>query len=330
MSHTQSIASSSNFQLIFDNALEAYKKRTKNDLLVHPLAFQLQACDSPATILALLYQQLQELNESRNYDERLLKWLEPTVNILHAISAALGEGVGLIFSPAKVVFAGVGVLLLAVKDVRASQDALADIFERIESFFRRLELYIEVPMTTEMMGTIIQIVVEMLSILGIATKEIKDGRTKKYVKRLFFRRTDLEDALKRLDKLTHEEVRMATAEVLKLTHTVNKRVEAVDDKITVVIDHGNEAKEAMRQTASNLDHVKQNQLRGNIHKWLSPSDPSTNHNIARGTHHRGTSAWFFEGSIFREWKTTGSLLWVHGKPGSGKSILWFVGLSLIF
>ena len=64
----------------------------------------------------------------------------------------------------------------AAKDVRASQDTLLDIFERIGMFFRRLEMYMEVPLTTEMTNTIIQIMVEILSILGIATKEIKQSR----------------------------------------------------------------------------------------------------------------------------------------------------------
>jgi hypothetical protein len=54
-----------------------------------------------------------------------------------------------------------------------------DIFEHIEGFFRRLEIYTEVPPTTEMMDTIIQIMVEVLSILGIAMKEIKQGRMSK-------------------------------------------------------------------------------------------------------------------------------------------------------
>jgi hypothetical protein len=67
----------------------------------------------------------------------------------------------------------------AAKDVRASQEALVDIFERIEMFFRRLEMYTEVPLTTEMTEMIIQIMVEVISILGIATKEIKQGRTSK-------------------------------------------------------------------------------------------------------------------------------------------------------
>jgi hypothetical protein len=47
-------------------------------------------------------------------------------------------------------------------------------------FFRRVEVYTEVPPTTEMMNIVIHIMVEVLSILGIATKEVKQGRISKY------------------------------------------------------------------------------------------------------------------------------------------------------
>ena len=43
-------------------------------------------------------------------------------------------------------------------------------------FFRRLEIYTEVPPTTEMMDIITQIMVEVLSILGMVTKGIKQGQ----------------------------------------------------------------------------------------------------------------------------------------------------------
>ena len=43
-------------------------------------------------------------------------------------------------------------------------------------FFRRLEIYTEVPPTTEMTDIITQIMVKVLSILGMATKGIKQGR----------------------------------------------------------------------------------------------------------------------------------------------------------
>ena len=62
-------------------------------------------------------------------------------------------------------------------DVRSSQDTLVDVFERIQGFFQRLQIYTEVSPTTEMMDTILKIMVEVISILGIATREIKGGRS---------------------------------------------------------------------------------------------------------------------------------------------------------
>ena len=97
MSQTHPIpVSSSNFQVLFNNALRTYEKHTKKDLLSHPLAIQLQSCDSPFAILDVLCQQVQELNHSRNSHGRLTKWLDPTVNVLYAFSETLGEGVSLV------------------------------------------------------------------------------------------------------------------------------------------------------------------------------------------------------------------------------------------
>ncbi len=137
-------------------------------------------------------------------------------------------------------------------DVRASQDTLIDVFERMENFFQRLEIYTNVSPTPEMTDIIVKIMVEMLSILAITTKEMKQSRTSKlslcsYVARLtekclgkylkkLIGRTDLEDALKRLERLTNEEARMATAQVLKATHAVDDKVGRVEDKVLDVDD----------------------------------------------------------------------------------------------
>ena len=97
MSHTRSTSTlSSNFQLIFNNALKAYERRTKKDLLAHPLAAQLQTCDSHSSILIVLQQQVQDLNQSQSSDEKLTKWLDPTVKVLYTLSETLGDGVSLV------------------------------------------------------------------------------------------------------------------------------------------------------------------------------------------------------------------------------------------
>lgn len=61
--------------------------------------------------------------------------------------------------------------------------------------------------------------------------------TEKFAKRYLrglIGRTDIEDALKGLDKLTHEEARMAAAQVLKVTYTIDDRVACVDEGVDQV------------------------------------------------------------------------------------------------
>ena len=62
-----------------------------------------------------------------------------------------------------------------------------------------------------------------------------EGCSEKFAKKLIGR-TEIEDALKRLDKLTQEEARMATAQNLKVTHTVDKGVREVVDTVVAIDD----------------------------------------------------------------------------------------------
>ena len=49
-------------------------------------------------------------------------------------------------------------------------------------------------------------------------------------------RTDIEDALKRLDKLTQEEARMAVAQNLKATHAVDESLKGVANTVIAMDD----------------------------------------------------------------------------------------------
>ncbi|KAL9480195.1 hypothetical protein ACSS6W_004981 [Trichoderma asperelloides] len=58
-------------------------------------------------------------------------------------------------------------------------------------------------------------------------------------------------------------------------------------------------------------------------RWLCDIDPSSMYNSARDRHEAGTCAWLIQDSDeFKAWEEgRSSLLWLHGKAGSGKSIL---------
>ncbi|KAH9988615.1 hypothetical protein BJV77DRAFT_732211 [Russula vinacea] len=340
LASTSTGTSQSNFVSIFNAALETYKRKTKKDLASHPLLPTLQSCDSPEAVLTVLREQIPAFSQSQDGDDALTKWVTPTVNVLYAFSATLGQGVGLAFPPANAIFAGIGVLLLAAKDASSSKDKLIDLFNRIERFLGRLEVYTSIIPTTAMTDIIVEIMVEVLTILGIATKEVKGGGLKKYLKKVMGN-TDIEDSLARLDKLTQEEARMASAELLKMTHSVDGKVIGVDDrvknvqgKVQDICDNVQDVRGDVKDVRGDvqdargdvqdvgnmvqdvddkLEQANRNQLKDSLLRWLSPPDPSINHNIACKAHHTGTAQWFFQGSIFDQWKSTGSFLWVHGK-----------------
>ena len=90
--------SSANFSTIITAALEEYKRKTKKDIASHPLAAELNSCQSTDAILAILRAQVQTFDKSQSPDEKLTKWLDPTVNVLYAFSAILGDAVSLVIS----------------------------------------------------------------------------------------------------------------------------------------------------------------------------------------------------------------------------------------
>jgi hypothetical protein len=88
--------SSSNYQVIFDNALKAYKTKTGKDLKSDPLLHRLETCNNPDAVLTLLRQQIPGDGQSGSSDERLTNWLNPVVNVLYNFAQTIGGAVSLV------------------------------------------------------------------------------------------------------------------------------------------------------------------------------------------------------------------------------------------
>ena len=63
-----------------------------------------------------------------------------------------------------------------VKDVLDDYDTLAELLQSVEHFLNRLEIYTKIPPTVSMTEMIIKILVELLSILALATKQLQQGK----------------------------------------------------------------------------------------------------------------------------------------------------------
>ena len=121
-----------------------------------------------------------------------------------------------------------------------------------------------------MTDIITQILVEVLKIFGIATKELRRGSASKFGNWLsiiipklcvekFLRKlagmAGLEDALKKLDRLTQEEARMAHAEVLRITHNIRDEVKIVGGKVEKVDDKVDGVGEKVEEVGGKVEHV---------------------------------------------------------------------------
>jgi hypothetical protein len=132
-----------------------------------------------------------------------------------------------------------------VRDVAANHKTITQLFERIQLFLQRLKSYIGIPLTEDFTELLGKIMAQILSILALSTKTMTERRTsesvhylcsfladydsEKFLKRLIGR-TDVEDALLRLDSLTKEESLMAVAKNLEITQRVDQNVMVVKER----------------------------------------------------------------------------------------------------
>jgi hypothetical protein len=132
-----------------------------------------------------------------------------------------------------------------VKGVIDGYDVLVDLLESIEHFLNRLDIYTKIPPTAAMTEVVVKILVELLSTLALATKQIKQGKpsesvfgetlyyltqcdAEKLVKKLFGEK-DVEAILQRLDRLTLDEARITAAQTLEVVYGLIQNMRVVMD-----------------------------------------------------------------------------------------------------
>ena len=69
----------------------------------------------------------------------------------------------------------------AANGVNSNDDALVDLLESIESSLKRVGIYTQIPRTPEMHETVFNIIVELLSTLALATRELRQGRLSEFL-----------------------------------------------------------------------------------------------------------------------------------------------------
>ncbi|KAI0295434.1 hypothetical protein B0F90DRAFT_1820513 [Multifurca ochricompacta] len=320
--HSATLSSSFELRSLFNTTFSDYEKRTGVNLVENHLAIYLNNCDTAESIVATFRNQIQVLNKLSGDDAAtIMKWLKRIVRLSYPLSAngVLGNAVAsLSFPPDKAFLLD---LAIDASQVSTNYDMLIDLFRSLEAFLKRLSTHIKIPLTNAMTETIVKILLQLLSTLGLATQQVNQGRLER-VGEMLLGENDVEAVLQRLGNTSQNESRTAAGQALEIIYGLVQNMKALMNDGKASTDDIKYALVIVQRLATDIiDKSKRDQLVKDVQVWLSPTDPFESHDMARKAHHPGTAAWFIQGDTFSEWKKTGSLLWIHGKPGSGKSVL---------
>ena len=78
------------------HALNEYKNMTGEELLDHPLATKLRRCNSVDDIKVIIQDQAKAFQQFRSGNHKLMKWINPVVDVLYTFSDTLGGVAGMV------------------------------------------------------------------------------------------------------------------------------------------------------------------------------------------------------------------------------------------
>ncbi|ETW83618.1 hypothetical protein HETIRDRAFT_102315 [Heterobasidion irregulare TC 32-1] len=229
-----------------------HKQHTKRDYLDHGLE-----ADSPEALFRALDKELNKFKHYRKKGEKVRNAIKPVLELVNMCSEMIGQSLATASITSAQIYktcltsVGPGISTVKSNFYRYSGPA-KETFEELKHFTGRLDILNQVEISKPLKKFIIEILAQLLVVLGVATKWINQNSATKYFKALIGQNTELSDAMGKLRMLSNQEVPTVTA-VISATTT---------------------------RTSRNVQAIRGDALRDQIRLWLNPPDPTANYNAA--------------------------------------------------
>lgn len=164
---------------------------------------------------------------------------------------------------------------------------------------------------------------ELDSIRIKLTKVQSEGRFKEAIHKLSWplKQEEVSRTLNCLKKFTEAVDRALNVDNNMVIHGIDTRTKQMESSLDNLESQQKRDKIFIQQSQ---EEQRANEIKEKILDWLAHPDPSESHDIARRPrkYQAKTGRWFLDGSVFKEfWASPGSVLWLHGDSGSGKTVL---------
>jgi hypothetical protein len=253
---------------------------------------------------------------------RLKNAAKPLMALTNLASSATGHSP---FAPASTIFGAIAFVVKAAEGVSEAYDWIDQLFDKLQDFTVRLEVYCEGGTNPHLETKLVQTLACLLEILARSEKVIRTGRWKKYAAALFLGKDEKINALfQKLAKLFDDEQRLITAIAFVTNQRMDKRIEEIEKA-------GNQTLEGMKRAEIGLDAIQKHQrdqLRDKMLNWISSDNFSTQLSDFIGRREEGTGMWFLNTPQFKTWvQGSKQTLFCPGVPGGGKTMMAAIAID---
>ncbi|KJZ73399.1 hypothetical protein HIM_07193 [Hirsutella minnesotensis 3608] len=220
------------------------------------------------------------------------------------------------FPPSQSIYAATLFLVKAAQNVSSTYDSIIDLFDQLQDFTSRLDVYVKYPISASLRGKLIEILTALFETLVLTTKEIRRGRFRAYLKRLIGSESPVQPALQKLKALTLGEERQVLADTFGNISELSTKAGQIERIVGEV-----------NQGVQNL-RVEHDELGGfpskdKLREILRPSPfPEDYYNAFKKSTVPETGDWILEDEGLNAWlRGEVPYLWIFGNAGTGKSYL---------
>lgn len=255
-----------------------------------------QLVKTNADLTSLIDEHESKFQRFRNHRRQVWDVFAAAAAQLQRLGRVVEAGIGqTTFAPACIILEAGFFLMDAGSDVTDTYDALETLFKRIQEITNRLVLYLdkdeEDPALQEI---VVRLLASILNVFGEVEATIQRKRGRELVQRIIGKENKVQKTLKELDDMLKTEMQFIASKTYKTTRRIHREMKSDRDQ-------------QLLHAALHTDAIQVN---------------AAHHSRNESSRVPHSGDWLLNDAVFERWtKRESPVLWILGRPGTGKTYL---------
>ncbi|KAJ2977048.1 hypothetical protein NUW58_g7926 [Xylaria curta] len=277
---------------LWEEAVDEYSKKSKRESITGTWKTWVTA---DVDIEKLIEQHESDFSQFRKRRGKFWSVFKVTMTQLQRFGKVAQAGIGLTpFAPASIIVEAGLFLISSGSAVADTYDSLEELFEKIRDITDRLDEYLKREIDRKLRAVTVKLLCSLLDVFCEAKAAIRRGRGNELMRRALGKENKIQTTLDQLNTMVETEIALITAKTYATARRIDERAEA--------------------------DRT-QELLRKALHTDVAVDNDAFHANI-EASRIKLSGDWLLDEKLFGKWaRMEIPVLWVVGKPGTGKTYL---------